>query len=156
VGDFATTPSIGITTGRQARLYHAFVTTAPAALDGPSTVTLYASTLSDLSGFAAADIAHDNGNGRARARLVLVDAGELAWQRARCRGHHHILAPADSVLVSLTSLQHWLWQRLLAPVDRGIDGEEGQRTTSESPGGSTTARRCGGLLEEVRPRTESS
>ena len=129
--DFATTPSIDITIGRQARLYHAFVTTAPAALDGPSTVTLYASTLSDLSGFAAADIAHDNGNGRARARLVLVDAGELAWQRARCRGHQHILAPVDPVLVSLTSLQHWLWQRLQTPVDRGIDGEEDPRTTAE-------------------------
>jgi hypothetical protein len=129
--DFATTPSIGITIGRQTRLYHAFVTTAPAALDSPSTVTLYASTLSDLSGFAAEDIDHDNGNGRARARLVLVDAGELAWQRARCRGHHHILAPADPVLVGATSLQHWLWQRLQTPVDPGTDGEEDPRTTSE-------------------------
>jgi hypothetical protein len=128
--DFATTPSIGITIGRQTRLYHAFVTTAPAALDSPSTVTLYASTLSDLSGFAADDIDHDNGNGRARARLVLVDAGELAWQRARCRGDHHILAPADPVLVGLTSLQHWLWQRFQTPVDLGTDGEKDQRTTS--------------------------
>ena len=57
--DFATTPSIDITIGRQTRLYHAFVTTAPAALDSPSTVTLYTSTLTDLAGFAAADIAHD-------------------------------------------------------------------------------------------------
>jgi hypothetical protein len=131
VRDFATTPSIGITIGRQSRLYHAFVTTAPAALDSPSTVTLYASTLSDLAGFAAADIDRTNGSGRTRARLVLVDAGELAWQRARCRGNHHILAPADPVLVGLTSLQHWLWQRLKTPVDRGIDGEEDPRTTEE-------------------------
>ncbi len=128
--DVATTPSIGITIGRQTRLYHAFVTTAPAALDSPSTVTLYTSTLSDLSGFAAADIAHDNGNGRAGARLVLVDAGELAWQRARCRGYHHLLAPADPVLVSLTSLQHWLWQRLQAPVDRGVPGDPERNSTS--------------------------
>jgi hypothetical protein len=118
VRDFATTPSIDITIGRQTRLYHAFVTTAPAALDSPSTVTLYTSTLSDLAGFAASDIPHDNGNGHTGARLVLVDAGELAWHRARCRGHHFVLAPADPVLVSLTSLQHWLWQRLQAPVDR--------------------------------------
>jgi hypothetical protein len=131
VRDFATTPSIGITIGRQSRLYHAFVTTAPAALDSPSTVTLYASTMSDLAGFAAADIDHTNGGGRRRARLVLVDAGELAWQRARCRGNHHILAPVDPVLVGLTSLQHWLWQRLQTPVDRGIDGEEDPRTTAE-------------------------
>ncbi|HEY3382582.1 MAG TPA: hypothetical protein VGK32_12485 [Vicinamibacterales bacterium] len=129
--DIATTPSIGITIGRQSRLYHAFVTTAPAALDSPSTVTLYASMLSDLAGFAAADIDHTNGSGRSRARLVLVDAGELAWQRARCRGNHHILAPADPVLVGLTSLQHWLWQRLQTPVDPGIDGEEDPRTTAE-------------------------
>ena len=49
--DFATTPSIDITIGRQTRLYHAFVTTAPVALDSPSTVTLYTSTLVDLAGF---------------------------------------------------------------------------------------------------------
>ena len=87
--DFATTPSIDITIGRQTRLYHAFVTTAPSALDSPSTVTLYTSTLIDLAGFAAADIDHviaTTGSGHARARLVLVDASELAWHRARCRG----------------------------------------------------------------------
>jgi hypothetical protein len=38
--DFAMTPSISITIGHQTRLYHTFVTTAPVALDGPSTVTL--------------------------------------------------------------------------------------------------------------------
>jgi hypothetical protein len=115
--DFARTPSISITIGRQTRLYHTFVTTAPAALDGPSTVTLYESTLADIASFAADDIAADNGNARTPARLVLIDAGELAWQRARCRGHHHVLAPADPVLVGLTSLQHWLWQRLRAPLE---------------------------------------
>ena len=135
MSDFATTPSIDITIGRQTRLYHAFVTTAPPALDSPSTVTLYTSTLIDLAGFAATDIAHEilasNGNGAGRARLVLVDARELAWHRARCRGHHFILAPADPVLVSLTSLQHWLWQRLQAPVDPDPAGDESAPTTSE-------------------------
>jgi hypothetical protein len=132
--DFATTPSIDITIGRQTRLYHAFVTTAPPALDSPSTVTLYTSTLTDLAGFAATDIAHDilhsNGNGHARARLVLVDARELAWHRARCRGNQFILAPADPVLVSLTSLQHWLWQRLQAPPDHDDEGAGGSETTA--------------------------
>jgi len=45
---------------------------------------------------------------------VLVDAMELAWQRAKYRGHQHLLLPADPVLVSLNTLQHWLWQRLQA------------------------------------------
>lgn len=132
--DFATTPSIDITIGRQTRLYHAFVTTAPVALDSPSTVTLYTSTLVDLAGFAAADISHDivasAGLGDGRARLVLVDARELAWHRARCRGNHFILAPADPVLVSLTSLQHWLWQRLQAPPDHDEEGTGGNETTA--------------------------
>lgn len=46
------TPSIGVTIGRQTRLYYAYITTAPAALDAPSTMTLYASTLADVSGYA--------------------------------------------------------------------------------------------------------
>lgn len=132
--DFATTPSIDVTIGRQTRFYYAFVTTAPPTLDSPSTVTLYTSTLVDLAGFAATDIAHDildsNRNGVGRARLVLVDARELAWHRARCRGNHFILAPADPVLVSLTSLQHWLWQRLQAPPEHDDEGAGGNETTA--------------------------
>ena len=58
---------------------------------------------------------------------MLVDAGELAWQRARCRGNHHIFAPADPVLVGLTTLQHWLWQRLKAPVDPDSAGDGNTR-----------------------------
>ena len=132
--DFATTPSIDITIGRQTRLYHAFVTNAPTTLDSPSTVTLYTSTLVDLAGFAATDISRDilasAGHGDGRARLVLVDARELAWHRARCCGHHFILAPADPVLVSLTSLQHWLWQRLQAPPGHDDEGAGGNETTA--------------------------
>ena len=60
--DFAITPSIAVTIGRQTRLYHAFVTTAPAELDSPATLTLYLSTLADVAGFAAAPVAHDNGS----------------------------------------------------------------------------------------------
>jgi hypothetical protein len=48
-------------------------------------------------------------------RLVLVDAMELAWQRAKYRGHQHALLPADPGLVGLNTLQHWLWQRLQTP-----------------------------------------
>ena len=129
--DFEITPSIAVTIGRQTRLYHAFVTTAPVELDSPATLTLYLSTLADVAGFAATPVEHDNGGARACARLVLVDAGELAWQRARCRGNHHIFTPADPVLVGLTTLQHWLWQRLKAPVDPDSAGDGNTLTTSE-------------------------
>jgi hypothetical protein len=40
---------------------------------------------------------------------------ELAWQRAKYRGHQHQLLPADPGLVGLNTLQHWLWQRLQTP-----------------------------------------
>ena len=47
--------------------------------------------------------------------LDAVDLRELAWHRARYRGEHCLFAPADPVLVSLNTLQHWLWLRLQAP-----------------------------------------
>ncbi|MBI3491817.1 MAG: hypothetical protein HY047_08565 [Acidobacteria bacterium] len=110
------TPSITVTIGRHTRLYFAFVTTAPADLDSPATMTLHASTFADVVGFAADPITHDADRARMPARLVLVDAMELAWQRARYRGNHHIFVHADPGLVGLNTLQHWLWQRLQAPV----------------------------------------
>ena len=108
----AITPSIGVTIGQQMRLYHAFVTTAPAVLDAPSTMTLYVASLADVCGLAADPIAVTTSQANSRARLVLVDATELAWQRASYREKRHIFAAADPVLVGLNSLQHWLWQRL--------------------------------------------
>jgi hypothetical protein len=110
------TPSITVTIGRHTRLYFAFVTTAPATLDSPATMTLHAATLSDVAGLAADPITWDDGRGKTPGRLVLVDGMELAWQRARYRGNQHILLPADPVLVGLNTLQHWLWQRLQAPI----------------------------------------
>ena len=114
------TPSVSVTIGRQTRLYFAFVTTAPAELDSPATMTLHAGTFADVAGFAADAIAHDEIRGRAPGRLVLVDAMELAWQRARYRGNQHLLLPADRVLVGLNTLQHWLWQRLQAPASNEV------------------------------------
>ena len=108
------TPSITVTIGLHTRQYFAFVTTAPAVLDSPATVTLHAGPLSDIVGFAADPFPHDDTRGRSPARLVLVDAVELAWQRATYRGHRHLLLPADARLVGLNTLQHWLWQRLRA------------------------------------------
>lgn len=106
------TPSIGVTIGRETRLYHAYITTAPAALDAPSTLTLHAATLADVSGLATDPIEFDTSRARANARLVLVDATELAWQRRRCRESRHLFIPADPLLVGLNTLQCWLWHRL--------------------------------------------
>ena len=110
------TPSITVTIGRHSRIYFAFVTTAPAELDSPATVTLHTSTFSDVVGFAAEPITADKSRGRALGRLVLVDAMELAWQKAKYHGNNHLLLPADPGLVALNTLQHWLWQRLQTPV----------------------------------------
>ena len=54
------------------------------------------------------------------ARLVLVDALELAWQRAKYHGHQHDLRRADPVLVGLNTLQDWLWQRLRASITSSV------------------------------------
>ena len=110
------TPSINVTIGRHSRLYYAFVTSAPTRLDAPSTVTLYAATRSDVARFAADDIALDADPAPTCARLVLVDATEFSWQRARYRDARHVLAPADAGLVAANTLQHWLWQRLRRPM----------------------------------------
>jgi hypothetical protein len=95
-----------VTIGHHARIYFAFVTTAPVELDSPATVTLHAAPVADVAGFAAEPLTVDGTRGRMPARLVLVDAMELAWQRAQCRGNQHLLLPADSVLVGLNTLQH--------------------------------------------------
>ena len=110
------TPSITVAIGHHTRHYRAFVTTAPVDLDSPATMTLHASTFADIVGLAADPVMHDEMRVRTPARLVLVDAMELAWQRARYRGHHHLFVPADPGLVGLNTLQHWLWQRLQAPI----------------------------------------
>ena len=112
--DLSITPNITVTIGRHTRLYFAFVTTAPAELDSPATMTLHAGTFADVVGFAADACVHDESRARTPARLVLVDAMELAWQRARYRGHQHLLLAADRVLVGHHTLQHWLWHRLRA------------------------------------------
>jgi len=108
------TPNITVTIGHHTRVYFAFVTTAPRELDSPATVTLHAAMLADVVSFAAEPITLDPSPARTPARLVLVDAMELAWQRANYRGHQHALLAADPGLVGLNTLQHWLWQRLHA------------------------------------------
>ena len=109
------TPRITVTIGRDTRPYFAFITTAPADLDLPSTVTVHTSTVAD-----ADPIAHDEIRSRMPARLVLVDAMKRGWQKARYRGNQHLVVPADPQLAGLNDLERWLWQRLQAPIASGV------------------------------------
>jgi hypothetical protein len=109
-------PTIIVAIGREAHQFHAVVTTAPAPLDAPATLTLYEATLADVFGMAApAPTLHEQ-RADAPARLVLVEATQFTWQRARWREADHLFAPADPVLLSLKTLQRWLWYRLRAPI----------------------------------------
>jgi hypothetical protein len=112
MNDQANGACIVVTIGGRSRLYRAFVTSAPSGLDAPSTVTLYEASLSDVAVFAESEVVLDAGRAESCARLVLIDAAELPWQRARCREGRHLLAPADAGLVGASTLQHWLWRRL--------------------------------------------
>ena len=98
------TPNITVTIGHHTRVYFAFVTTAPTELDSPATVTLHAATLADVVTLAAEPVTFDSTRSRTPARLVLVDAMELAWQRAKYRGHQHPLLPADRRTGGATAL----------------------------------------------------
>lgn len=105
--------SIVIAIGGHARLYHAFVTSAPGHLDAPATITLHGATLADIAVLADGEVAIDRADAHRRARLILVASTELAWQRARCRESRHLLTPADAGLVGAEALRNWLWRRLL-------------------------------------------
>ena len=108
------TPTIEIAIGRELRLYHAYVTTAPVKLDAPATITVYAAPLSEVSGMAAAPMGLAAECAKTPARLVLVEESQLEWQQARYREARHIFTRADPVLVGL-DLQHRLWNRICAP-----------------------------------------
>ena len=120
--EISPTPTIAVTIGRETRLYHAFVTTAPATLDGPRTMTLYEGPFADVSGWAANELSYDAARARTPTRLVLIEASERVWHRASYRGEGHLLAEADSILVGLNTLQHWLWQRLQSPIVGEVQG----------------------------------
>jgi hypothetical protein len=116
MNDRTPTPTIVVAIGREAHQFHAVVTTAPAPLDAPATLTLYEATLADVSGMASTPPALHHQLANAPARLVLVEATELAWQRARWREADHLFVPADPVLLGLNTLQRWLWYRLRVPI----------------------------------------
>jgi hypothetical protein len=108
------TPNIEVSIGRELRLYHAYVTTAPVKLDAAATITVYAAPLSDVSGMAAAPMGLAADCAKTPARLVLVEGSQLEWQQARYREARHIFRRADPVLVGL-DLEHRLWNRICAP-----------------------------------------
>ena len=112
-------PTITITIGRQTRIYHAFITTAPASYDAPSTLTLHTSSLSDVAGLAADPVRLELVRRHRSGRLVRVETTQFVWQRARYREGRYLFAAADPMLVGLNTLQHWLWHRIgLPPLDR--------------------------------------
>ena len=107
------TPSITVTIGHHTRLYFAFITTGPAELDSPATITLLADTLLELSCYAEDPFSLDTTRSRYAARLVLVDALESAWQCAKYEGNGHLLIAADPRLAGFNTLQQLLWRLLL-------------------------------------------
>ena len=117
----ATIPSaVDITIGGQTRVYHAYITTAPVTLDGPSTLTLYESNFADVAGFAADPIAFDRTLGRRPARLVLIGSTDVERQRRRYREGQYLVAPTDPILVGRNELEHWLWHRLAVPSEAEV------------------------------------
>ncbi len=106
------TPRITVTIGGLTRLYLAYVTTAPIELDLPKTVTVDEGPFEEVIGLAADSVTIDAARTRMPARVVLVESGDRAWQRATYLGNHHLFLAADRWLVSLEKLQSSLWQRL--------------------------------------------
>jgi len=127
------TPTIEVRIGRQARLFHAFVTSAPISLDAPSTITLHAAPLADIIGLAADPITIEIDRARSIGRLILVDATELTWQRARVRQIPNIFAPADPHLLGLHTLEKWVWQRLQTPMARDVVRRPSARSHQATP-----------------------
>ena len=107
------TPSITVTIGHQTRLYFAFITTAPAELDLPATITLLADTLLELSCYAEDPFSLDTTRSQYASRLVLVDAFQRAWQCAKYEGNGHLVIAADPRMADFNTLQEMLWQLLL-------------------------------------------
>jgi hypothetical protein len=116
----STTTNIDVTIGGELRIYLAYLTDADPSLDGPSTITLDASTLTELSWLAADPIVFDSRWGKKPGRLVLIESPQRKWHRDSYRGAHCIFAPADPVLVSLKTLQDRLWRRLQASTAIGV------------------------------------
>src|SRR4029450_11863782 len=86
--DLTTTPGLTVRIGSTTRQYFAYITTAPAVFDSPAALTMQGGSFRDV--IAVAGEAVPSGLVRQTARLVLIDAMELAWQRAKYRGHNYL------------------------------------------------------------------
>lgn len=110
----ARTPSILVTLGRCSRLFNLYLTTAPTALDAPSTITLHTAPLVNIAVLADVSLLLHAADAQVASRLVLVDSLELDWQRTQLRTGGYRLIGADPFLFGPDSLEKWLWQRLQA------------------------------------------
>ena len=118
---FDRTPSaVDVTIGGETRVYQAFVTTAPAGLDRPTTVTLEEASFARVAYLTADPIPFDSTLGNKPARLVLIAEADLKVQKACYREGRHVVAPADLVLIGQNTLQQWLWNRLAMPSDQEV------------------------------------
>jgi hypothetical protein len=146
------TSTIEVKIGRHTR-YPAFITTAPAILDAPSTLTLYSGPLKDIASLAVDDLPSDVATTDTPSRLVLIDTLDVASQHGRCRGQGHRLTQADSVVVGAT-LRLWLSQRALRPDrhDRGRRAERGDEQHSDHHDGRTRVVSDGGRDRAARHR----
>ena len=118
---FDRTPSaVDVTIGGETRIYQAFVTTAPAGLDRPTTVTLEEASFARVAHLTADPVPFDSTLGNKPARLVLIAEVDLKVQKACYREGRHVVAPADLVLIGQNTLQQWLWNRLAMPSDQEV------------------------------------
>ena len=114
--DRSLTPSITVTIGRHTRLYFAFITTAPAELDSPATITLLADTCSEVSCYAEDPFSLDTPRSRRRAaRARGCDGARLAM--GQIRGQRPLLLAGGS---RARRLQHAAALALAALPDRRI------------------------------------
>jgi hypothetical protein len=120
------TPSITVTIGHHTRLYFAFITTAPAELDSPATITLLADTLLELSCYAEDPFSLDTTRSRYASRLVLVDAFSALGSAPNTRG----TATADRRGSPYGGLQHAAGNAVAPVADR--QSEPGRRMTPRS------------------------
>ena len=106
--------SISVTIGRLECLYDAVITTAPARLDLPDTITLLADTLLDLSCYAEDPFSLDTTRSKYAARLVLADSLKREWQCATYEGNGHLVIAADPRMADFNTLQQMVWRLLLS------------------------------------------
>ena len=87
MNDRRRTPTIEIAIGRELRLYHAYVTTAPPKLDAPATLTVHSAPLWDVLGMAAAFIALDAERAKHRRDSCLWTTASSSGKRRNTRRH---------------------------------------------------------------------